>query len=116
MIDFYIAYLRDVRRMSPHTVESYARDLGALADFADKRKTSVEALTRRDLEAFARHLMTQGLAPRSVARAVASCAASPTRPRQARAESATCGGRAPGPRSRSFSISMTSIDCWRSPM
>jgi site-specific recombinase XerC len=32
MIDAYITYLRDVRRMSPNTVESYARDLGALAD------------------------------------------------------------------------------------
>jgi integrase/recombinase XerD len=71
VIDPYIAYLRDVRRMSPNTVESYARDLAALANFADKRKTSVEELTRRDLEAFARALMTQGLSPRSVARTIA---------------------------------------------
>ena len=71
MIDTYIAYLRDVRRMSPNTVESYARDLGALADFAEKRNGAVESLTRRDLEAFVRGLMTQGLAPRSVARTVA---------------------------------------------
>ena len=71
MIDTYLGYLRDVRRMSPNTVESYARDLGALAAFAGGRGRAVEALDRRDLEAFARHLMAGGLAPRSVARAVA---------------------------------------------
>jgi integrase/recombinase XerD len=71
VIDTYLGYLRDVRRMSPNTVESYARDLGALAAFAGGRGRAVEALDRRDLEAFARHLMAGGLAPRSVARAVA---------------------------------------------
>jgi integrase/recombinase XerD len=71
MIDSYISYLRDVRRMSPNTVESYARDLAALAGFAEARRTSVDTLGRRDLEAFVRSLMTQGLSPRSVARSVA---------------------------------------------
>ena len=71
MIDTYIAYLRDVRRVSPNTVESYARDLAALAGFAEARETPVEALDRRALEAFVRSLMTQGLSPRSVARSVA---------------------------------------------
>jgi integrase/recombinase XerD len=71
MIDAYITYLRDVRRMSPNTVESYARDLGALADYADTRHLPVESLTRRDLESFVRTLMSQGLSPRSVARTVA---------------------------------------------
>ena len=71
MIDTYIAYLRDVRRMSPNTVESYARDLSALATFAEARKMPVEQFGRRDLEAFVRGLMTQGLSPRSVARTVA---------------------------------------------
>ena len=70
-IDTYLGYLRDVRRMSPNTVSSYARDLAALAAYADKHHQSIESLDRRDLEAFARALMTQGLAPRSVARAIA---------------------------------------------
>jgi integrase/recombinase XerD len=71
VIDTYLTYLRDVRRVSSNTVESYARDLGALAAFAEKRNTSPDALTRRDLEAFVRSLMSSGLSPRSVARSVA---------------------------------------------
>jgi len=70
-IDNYLAYLRDVRRMSPNTVESYARDLAALGAFAEKRGVDVSTLDRRDLEAFVRGLMASGLAPRSTARAVA---------------------------------------------
>jgi integrase/recombinase XerD len=61
-----------VRRVSPNTVESYARDLSALGAFADKRNSRVEALERRELEAFIRGLMSSGLSPRSVARSVAS--------------------------------------------
>jgi integrase/recombinase XerD len=70
-IDGYLAYLRDVRRMSPNTVESYARDLAALAAFAEKRNVDPGAMDRRDLEAFVRSLMAGGLSPRSTARAVA---------------------------------------------
>jgi integrase/recombinase XerD len=57
--------------MSPNTLESYARDLALLGGFAEKRKTPVDALQREHLEAFVRQLMSSGLAPRSVARAVA---------------------------------------------
>jgi len=70
-ISTYLDYLRDVRRMSPNTLSSYGRDLGALAAFAEQKGRAVEVLDRRDLEAFARQLMTNGLAPRSVARAIA---------------------------------------------
>jgi integrase/recombinase XerD len=70
-VDNYIGYLRDVRRLAPNTIESYARDLNALVAFADGRKTATETLTRSDLEAFVRAMMTQGLSPRSVARVVA---------------------------------------------
>ena len=71
VIDGYLAYLRDVRRMSPNTLESYARDLSQLSTFAEQRGRGVETLDRRDLEAFVRSLMTSGLSPRSVARSVA---------------------------------------------
>jgi integrase/recombinase XerD len=71
VIDSYITYLRDVRRVSHNTVESYARDLVGLSAFAERRSRSVESLDRRDLEAFVRSMMSSGLSPRSVARAVA---------------------------------------------
>jgi integrase/recombinase XerD len=71
VIDSYLTYLRDVRRMSPNTIENYARDLGLLGAFAEEAAKDVAALDRRDLEAFVRQLMTSGLSPRSVARAVA---------------------------------------------
>ena len=48
-IDKYLGYLRDVRRVSPNTVESYARDLSALAGFAEKQGRDVASLDRRDL-------------------------------------------------------------------
>jgi len=70
-IDTYLTYLRDVRRMSPNTLESYARDLARLAAFAESRGQALEAFGRRDLEAFVRAQVTEGLAPRSVARLVA---------------------------------------------
>jgi integrase/recombinase XerD len=71
MIDTYLTYLRDVRRMADNTLESYARDLGQLAAYAEERGIALESLDRRDLEAFVRAQMAGGLAPRSVARLVA---------------------------------------------
>jgi integrase/recombinase XerD len=70
-IDSYLVYLRDVRRMSLNTVESYARDLAALASFAAARERAVESLERPEIEAFARTLMSSGLSPRSTARTIA---------------------------------------------
>ena len=70
-VDGYLSYLRDVRRMSPNTIESYARDLAGLAGFAENLGRDVASLDRRDLEAYVRQLMASGLSPRSTARAVA---------------------------------------------
>jgi integrase/recombinase XerD len=72
MIDAYLDHLRVERRLADHTLESYARDLGALARFAAGAGRSVDALDRAALEAFVREQRARGLAPRSVARLVAA--------------------------------------------
>src|SRR5262249_17940287 len=71
-ITAYLDHLRIERRLSPHTIESYGRDLGALAAFANAAGHSLERLERQQLETFARRQRTQGRSPRSVARAIAA--------------------------------------------
>ena len=68
----YLDHLRVERRLSPHTIESYGRDLTALLSFAKTAGRAVEVLDRQALEAFARQQRTHGLSPRSVARSVAA--------------------------------------------
>ncbi|MGE3277176.1 MAG: site-specific tyrosine recombinase XerD [Vicinamibacterales bacterium] len=67
--DAYLTHLAVERRLSPHTIDSYARDLQALAVFANGG--AIEALDRRALERFLRERMAEGRAPSSVARLVA---------------------------------------------
>jgi integrase/recombinase XerD len=72
MIDGFLTHLAVERRLSPHTVDAYGRDLARLAEFAAGRAVSVEALDRRALDALVQALMSEGRSPRSVARLVAS--------------------------------------------
>jgi integrase/recombinase XerD len=72
MIDAYLDHLRVERRLADHTLESYARDLVALAEYAAGAGCAVEALDRGALEAFVREQRNAGLSPRSVARRVAA--------------------------------------------
>jgi integrase/recombinase XerD len=71
-LDRYLDHLRVERRLAANTVESYARDLGRLAAFARTVGAPVTGVSRAQLEAFVRQLLSDGLAPRSAARAVAS--------------------------------------------
>jgi integrase/recombinase XerD len=72
VIDLYLDHLRVERRLASHTLESYARDLRALAAFSAAAERNPEALDRQALEAFVRQRMASGLSPRSVARSVAA--------------------------------------------
>jgi integrase/recombinase XerD len=70
-VDQYLTHLRYERRLAEHTLESYARDLAGLAAFAAGEERSLVQLTRGDLEAYVRTMMSEGKSPRSVARLVA---------------------------------------------
>lgn len=70
-MDTYLSHLTVDRRLSPNTVESYARDLNLLGRFAAGQEAAIETLDRRSLEAAVRQLMAEGRSPKSVARAVA---------------------------------------------
>jgi integrase/recombinase XerD len=72
LIDAYLDHLRVERRLADHTLENYARDLRALAEFAAGAGTKPEELDRRTLEAFVRAQRGSGRSPRSVARSVAA--------------------------------------------
>src|SRR5829696_7870704 len=71
-IDAYLDHLRVERRLADHTLESYARDLVALAGYATGAGREIAGLDRHALEEFVREQMTRGLSPRSVARTVAA--------------------------------------------
>jgi len=70
-VDEYLSHLQYERRLADHTLESYARDLVELGRFAAGAERDVERLSRQELEAFVRSLMSAGRSPRSVARMVA---------------------------------------------
>jgi integrase/recombinase XerD len=72
MLDAYLDHLRVERRLAGHTLESYGRDLTALAAYAAAAGCPLDALDRHALEAFVREQMTRGLSPRTVARMVAA--------------------------------------------
>lgn len=71
LVDAYLDHLQAERRLSPHTLENYARDLRELGRYAAGQERPIERLDRSALEAFVRELMSRGLSPRSVARTVA---------------------------------------------
>jgi integrase/recombinase XerD len=72
MVEAYLDHLRVERRLADHTLESYARDLRALAAYAAGGGRPPEGLDRPALEQFVREQRERGLSPRSVARMVAS--------------------------------------------
>jgi integrase/recombinase XerC len=67
--DRFIDHLRVERRLSPHTLEAYRRDLDALARFLGERGVDDPARVHpEDLRAFIASGHRKGLAPKSLAR------------------------------------------------
>lgn len=67
----YLAHLAEERRGSPHTVDAYRRDLGALQAWAEGR--DLVGLGEADLRAFIAAGHRGGLAPTSLQRRLSAC-------------------------------------------
>ena len=74
LVDKYFAYLAHERRLSPLTLQHYARDVGMLGELLktdNQRLTTPRTLldlTQTDIRRFVALLHSRGLAPRSLAR------------------------------------------------
>lgn len=69
----FLAYLRDVRHLSPHTISSYERDLASLRDFCEAGdRGSVDQLAEADIRAWAARLHRQGLSGSSIQRSLSA--------------------------------------------
>ena len=69
----FIDYLRDVRQLSPHTLENYQRDLASLQRYGEqiKKQTAAE-LDEADIRAWVSQLHRRGLAGSSIQRSLSA--------------------------------------------
>ncbi len=70
MREEYLSYLRSVRNLSPHTLESYAKDLGRYEEFLAKRGVKPAIAGLPEARGFVGQLSREGLSPRSVNRVI----------------------------------------------
>lgn len=69
----FLTYLRDVRRLSPHTVENYGRDLVQFQRYCDDAQLlSVREVHEPHIRRWAAALHRKGLAPSSIQRALSA--------------------------------------------
>ncbi|MDG2271783.1 MAG: tyrosine recombinase XerC [Halioglobus sp.] len=69
----FITYLQDVRRLSPHTISNYTRDLLSLQHYCEKNnKDGIEVLVEADIRAWASQLHRRGLAGGSIQRSLSA--------------------------------------------
>ena|SRR5690606_35434342 len=64
----YLAHLRVERRMSPHTLDGYRRDLDALAAWTAHAGVDIEVPVEADIRAFVASEHRRGLSPKSLQR------------------------------------------------
>jgi tyrosine recombinase XerC len=68
--DAYLLYLGSVRHLSPHTVESYGKDLEKYEAYLDTQGIGAEKAGVAEARGFVAWLTSQGLSPRSINRMV----------------------------------------------
>ena len=67
-VETFIAHLEKERRLAPHTLSAYRRDLVALTDFCEGASLGVESVDSYAVRRFAAENHRRGASPRSIAR------------------------------------------------
>jgi tyrosine recombinase XerC len=70
MREAYLGYLSAVRKLSPHTLDSYGKDLSKYEAYLKERAVAPEDASVADARGFVAWLTREGLSPRSVNRMV----------------------------------------------
>src|SRR5438128_3396007 len=68
----FLSYIQVEKGLSANTLESYARDIAKLQNWANKNHKQIEMLERKDLREWIASMSRGGLAPSSVSRAVSA--------------------------------------------
>jgi integrase/recombinase XerC len=69
----FLDYLRDVRQLSPHTLDNYRRDLASLRAWADgHQRTRAEQFNESDIRAWVSQLHRRGLSGSSIQRSLSA--------------------------------------------
>src|SRR5262245_4162792 len=71
-ISSFLTHVRVEKGLASNTVSAYRRDMAKFAEFAQKRKLTLESITRDDLVDFLAGLYRQKLESKSVARHLVS--------------------------------------------
>jgi site-specific recombinase XerD len=72
-VDRYLVHARDIRGLSPHTLEAYRRDLDDFIEFSSRYGVAeVQDVDRILVRRFSASLSTRGYAPRTIARKISA--------------------------------------------
>ena len=72
-VEDFLGHLRVERRVSGHTLDAYRRDLGALAQWAERQGLDVVGLQTEQLRGFVAAEHRRGLSPKSLQRRLSAC-------------------------------------------
>jgi len=72
-VDDFLSHLAVERRMSPHTLDAYRRDLAALSQWAEEQGVAIPEVQAEQLRAFIAAEHRRGLSPKSLQRRLSAC-------------------------------------------
>jgi len=67
-VEAFVRHLEKERRLSPHTVSAYRRDLSSLTQFCERASLGIDSLDSLAVRQFAAESHRRGASPRSIAR------------------------------------------------